>query len=152
MKIQGPKHIAEARVELVPLIDCVFLLLIFFMCAATMAKLDTSSQIDLPEASNAAKQKDPSNRGTVNIPPSGTITVTGQTVTEAAPFYVFGELVNEAGLKKIIGEKVKTTPNLQLYIRCDRNARFKLVRRAMAACAEAGIDDVIFGTYGAEEE
>jgi biopolymer transport protein ExbD len=152
MKIKGPAHIPEAHVELVPLIDCVFLLLIFFMCAATMAKLDTSSQISLPDASNAAEQKDPKDRGTVNIPPVGMLTVTGETVTEARPFFVFGQLVGEDGLKKMIAEKIKTTPNLQLYIRCDKDARFKLVRRAMAACAEAGVDDVIFGTYGAIED
>ena len=40
MKVKRSSDVPEARVELVPLIDCVFLLLVFFMCAATMSRVD----------------------------------------------------------------------------------------------------------------
>ena len=35
-------------------------------------------------------------------------------------------------------------------MRVDRNAEFKTVKRAIRACANAGIFDIIFGTYQAE--
>jgi biopolymer transport protein ExbD len=147
MKIGKTEEIEEARVELVPLIDCVFLLLIFFMCSATMAKVDITSDVRLPIASNAAEQKDPSNRGTVNILFPGTRAKDGQIASDDKPFVVFGKLVTDDELQRTIETQLKTQPNLRLYIRADRQVKFALVRRAMAACANAGIQDVIFGAY-----
>lgn len=147
MKINSDKEVAEAKVELIPLIDCVFLLLIFFMCAATMTKKDTSSEVRLPIASNAAEQKDPSHRGTVNVLPVGSRTPGGEVVTAEKPFLVYGALVDEAGLQREIAERAKADPLLKLYLRADRNVKFDVVRRAMAACAAAGISDVVFGSY-----
>ena len=147
MRIKRSQEIPEAKVELVPLIDCVFLLLIFFMCCATMTKVDTSASVRLPVASNGAEQKDPGNRGTVNILPSGGISPDGQVVTDQKPFLVYGNLVNDEGLTKAIADHVKEDPNTKLYLRADKKVKFGLVRRAMAACASAGVSDVIFGTY-----
>jgi biopolymer transport protein ExbD len=147
MKFHHHDEIAEARVELVPLIDCVFLLLIFFMCAATMSKVDAPTSVKLPVASNAAEQKDPSRRGTVNIVPVGSVTPNGQVATEERPFLVYGKLVNEDELTKAMEERIKTEPALRLYLRADHNVKFAVVRRAMGACAAAGVSDVIFATY-----
>jgi len=147
MKIGKTKEIEEARVELVPLIDCVFLLLIFFMCSATMSKLDAPTEVRLPVATNAAKQKDPSRRGTVNVMRTGEKTPSGEIATDARPFLVFGKLVNDEGLQKLMEEQLKVEPSMRLYLRADREAKFSIVRRAMAACAAAGLSDVIFATY-----
>jgi len=131
----------------VPLIDCVFLLLIFFMCAATMTKVDISSDVKLPVASNAAEQKDPSNRGTVNVLVPGVRALDGQIASVDKPFVVYGKLVNDDGLQNVITKQLKTEPNLRLYLRADRRVTFALIRRAMVACANAGVSDVIFGAY-----
>lgn len=147
MKLRQPEEIPEARVELVPLIDCVFLLLIFFMCAATMTKVDISSDVKLPIASNAAEQKDPSNRGTVNVLLQGVLAKDGQRATEDKPFVIYGKLVGDDELQRTIETQLKTQPTLRLYLRADRRVKFALIRRAMAACANAGVADVIFGTY-----
>ena len=147
MKVAGAKEIPEARVELVPLIDCVFLLLIFFMCCASMSSVDTSREVQLPVATNAAEQKDPSHRGTVNILPVGVHTPEGELVTDAKPFRVYGTLVDDQELQRIIAEHVKDDPALRLYLRADRQAKFVMIRRAMTACANAGVADVIFATH-----
>ena len=147
MRIKQPSEIEEARVELVPLIDCVFLLLIFFMCSATMSKLDAPTEVSLPVATNAAKQKDPSRRGTVNVMKVGDRTPAGELATEERPFLVFGKLVNDEGLQKLMEQHVKEEPTMRLYLRADRDVKFAIVRRAMSACAAAGVSDVIFATY-----
>lgn len=147
MKIGRPTEVAEARVELVPLIDCVFLLLIFFMCAATMSKVDTPTSVKLPVASNAAKQTDPSRRGTVNVMPPGSVTPAGEVATAARPFLVYGKLVDDDGLQRLMAEHLKAEPNMRLYLRADHRVHFAVVRRAMAACAAAGVSDVIFATF-----
>ena len=147
MKIAGAHEIPEARVELVPLIDCVFLLLIFFMCAATMAKVDSAADINLPVATNGAEQKDPKDRGTVNVMLPGSRTIRGEVVTDEKPFMVAGDLLSDLEVQKVIEAKIKETPNLRLYLRADRRVKFTLVRRAMADCAAAGVSDVIFATH-----
>ena len=147
MKAKRSHEIEDARVELVPLIDCVFLLLIFFMCAATMTKVDAPTEVSLPIASNGAEQKDPSMRGTVNIVPIGGRAPSGELSTEEKPFLVFGQLVSDEGLQTAMVERLKEEKNMRLYLRADRTVKFQLVKRAMTACAAAGISDVIFATY-----
>jgi biopolymer transport protein ExbD len=147
MKLSRSTDIPEARVELVPLIDCVFLLLIFFMCAATMTKVDAPTEVNLPIASNGAEQKDPSRRGTVNVMPVGGRAPSGEIATLERPFLVFGQLLNDEGLQNLMVEHLKTEPGMRLYLRADTRSKFAVIKRAMTACAAAGVSDVIFATY-----
>ncbi|MFH0879647.1 MAG: biopolymer transporter ExbD [Lentisphaerota bacterium] len=137
----------EAAVDMTPMIDCVFLLLIFFMCAATMSKVDFTPEVKLPIAPKAAVPEDLRGRGTINILPLGTSLGTGESVTEQKPFLVYGRLMDEADLLSAITEKKNADPELRIYMRVDRDADFSLVRRAIKACAGAGVFDIIFGTF-----
>lgn len=130
-----------------PMIDMVFLLLIFFMCAATMSQVDLTPDIQLPIAPKAAVPEDLRNRGTINILPVGTITTAGETVTKRRPFMVYGQMMDESELKKSITARLVENPDLRVNMRIDRNANFALVRRAIRACAEAGVFDIIFASY-----
>ena len=136
----------ELGVDMTPMIDCVFLLLIFFMCAATMSKVDLTPEVMLPVAPKAAVPDDLRGRGVVNILPVGTETVPAGRVTEKTPFLVYRELVDDAGLQKAIAARRAEDPELRVYMRIDRNAEFALVGRAIKACAGAGVMDIIFAT------
>lgn len=136
----------EASVDMTPMIDCVFLLLIFFMVCATMSKVDQTPEVVLPIAPKAAIPDDLRGRGVVNIVPLGT-PVGGGATSEDTPFIIYGQVVDEPGLVKAIGERRATEPELRIYMRVDRNAEFKIVKRAIRACANAGIFDIIFGTF-----
>ena len=134
-------------IDMTPMIDCVFLLLIFFMCAATMSKVDFTPELKLPVAPKAQVPEDLRDRGTINILPIGALTGLGETVTREKPFMIYGRLVDEQDLKKEIEgirEKVK---ELRVYMRIDRDVEFQMVRRGIKACAEAGVFDIVFGTY-----
>jgi biopolymer transport protein ExbD len=63
------------------------------------------------------------------------------------PFLVFCQLVNDEGLELAMKDHVKIEPNMRLYLRADRTVKFHRVKRAMTACAVAGVSDVIFATY-----
>ena len=133
---------------MVPLIDCVFLLIIFFMFSANMSKVDMTPEVALPEARKGKVPDDASGRGTVNILPEGFATERG-VVSKEKPFMVMGDLVDDKGLTDVISARVKEDPKLKLYLRVDKDTEFQLVRRAISACAQAGVFDVIFGTYPA---
>ena len=138
---------AEPSMDMTPMIDCVFLLLIFFMCAATMSKVDMTPEVRLAVAPKAAVPEDLRGRGVINILPEGTVTSSGGTVSEDLPFLVYGELMDDKGLQKIIAGRRQEDPELRVYLRVDRDAEFKTVRRAIKACAAAGVFDIIFGTF-----
>lgn len=148
MKLRPPAE-PEATIDMTPMIDCVFLLLIFFMIAATMSKVDLTPEVRLPIAPKAAIPEDLRGRGVVNIVPLGTPAGGGAT-SEATPFIIAGQLVDEPGLMKAIADRRATEPELRVYLRVDRNAEFKTVKRAIRACANAGIFDIIFGTFQSE--
>lgn len=147
MRIKNISSFKEAKIDMTPMIDCVFLNLIFFMCASTMTRLDKSTEVSLPVASHAAEQKDDKNRGTVNVLLPGMQTKDGQVASDSKPFVIYGQLQSDDELQRVIEVQLKTQPNLRLYLRADRQVNFALIRRAMAACANAGVADVIFGTY-----
>ena len=144
-------EIEETHIELVPLIDCVFLLLIFFMCSATMSRVDITPEVALPEAPKAAVPEDSSGRGRVNILPIGATTPDNHVVTAEKPFLVFGTLMDDKTLESAIRDQIKQIPKLKLYLRVDKNVPFSMVRRAITACANAGVYDIIFATFPGEE-
>ena len=148
MKLKKPDE-PEATVDMTPMIDCVFQLLIFFMVCATMSKVDQTPEVLLPIAPKAALQEDLRGRGVINILPLGTAVGSGAT-TEDKPFIIAGQVTDEPGLAKAISERLKTEPNLRVYMRVDRNAEFKTVKRAIRACANAGVFDIIFGAFQSE--
>jgi biopolymer transport protein ExbD len=150
MKLRKPPE-PDATVDMTPMIDCVFLLLIFFMVSATMSKVDQTPEVTLPVAPKAAIPDDLRGRGVVNIVPLGT-PVGGSATTETTPFIIYGQLTDEPGLVKAITDRRATEPNLRIYMRVDHDAEFKTVKRAIRACANAGIFDIIFATFQSKSD
>ena len=145
MKLRSPEE-PEANIDMTPMIDCVFLLLIFFMIAATMSKVDQTPEVKLPIAPMASIPEDLRNRGVVNIVPLGTPAAGGAT-SEDMPFIVYGQLMDEPGLVKAISERRVTEHDLRVDMRVARTAEVRTVQRAIRACAGAGVFDIIFGTF-----
>ena len=148
MKLRRPEE-PLADIDMTPMIDCVFLLLIFFMVSATMSQVDQTPEVVLPVAPRAAIPEDLRNRGVINILPLGT-PAAGAATSEELPFLIAGQLADEPGLSKLIAGRLEDDPNLSIYMRVDRNAEFKTVKRAIRACANAGVFDIIFGTFQSE--
>lgn len=129
------------------MIDMVFLLLVFFMTAATLSKVDFTPEIELPVAPKAQVPDDLRARGTINILPEAFVLSDGRAVTKDAPFMISGEFVDAAGLTEQIASLSETEPDLRVYMRVDKNTEFRKVREAIAACAQAGIFNIVFASY-----
>jgi biopolymer transport protein ExbD len=130
----------ESKLDMSPMIDMVFLLLIFFIVNATAIIVQTDPKVLPPIAKNSLKQKDGRGRIVVNVRPDGTYT------NEA--FEILGgkeeitDLVDKER-KKI--EALGLVP--KLHLRGDQRAVFKYSRTAISAAADAGVSQVVFAVY-----
>jgi len=124
----------HAEIDMAPLIDMVFLLLIFFMCTATLSQVDFTPDVVLPVAPRAQVPDDLRDRGTVNILPDG-------------KFMIAGKYVSEKEMIEIMKEQREENPELKLYLRANKEVPFEKVKQVLRACADAGIYDIIFGAF-----
>jgi biopolymer transport protein TolR len=110
-----------ADINVTPLVDVMLVLLIVFMVTAPL--LSTSLRIELPEV-QASNQPIKDSKLVVSIDKNEKI--------------FFGDIETPN-----IEEALRTNPRVQseheLYIRADREARYKVVARAVAAARAAGV-------------
>lgn len=89
------KQKEEVSVNLTPLIDVVFLLLIFFMVSTTFTK-ETHLEISLPEADGEAVES-PVKSLEVLIGVDGRYTINGQTLLNSQPETLRRAIIDQAG-------------------------------------------------------
>jgi len=129
----------ETGIELTPLIDVVFLLLIFFMISTTFTK-ETKLQINLPEASGDAVIDQPRTLE-VQVSANSTYAIS----TDQSPEGRALINSNRATLLKALSE-YKDTPNLLLVIRADQKAPHETVIRVLDVAQQVGLSNVTFAT------
>ncbi len=130
----------EAKVDMSPMIDMVFLLLIFFIVNATAIIVQTDPKVLPPVAANSIRQKDGSGRIVVNVRGDGTYTNEKfEVMNDKAAIF---DLVKK---EKAEMEQQGITP--KLHLRGDQEVVFKYSRTAISAAAEAGVTQVVFAVY-----
>ncbi|NQT94120.1 MAG: biopolymer transporter ExbD [Lentisphaerae bacterium] len=132
MKIPLPEE-GDAKFAMAPMIDMVFLLLVFFMCASHLSTVQ-SVELEIPTATRAVVPKERPDRYVVNITRDGRI------------FGGSAELTMEE-LKAAVKQQKDAIPSIKIYLRADQQTKHKEIRRVMSAMAEMGIDDFIFGAF-----
>lgn len=126
MRLRRTSRRPEAEINIAPLIDVVFLLIIFSMVVSQFTKVQ-SEEIELPEASQGdAADLAPAPRLIVNVSADGNVVVDGRPVAPAELDTLL------AGLG----------PDPEVVIRGDRATAWRTVRRIMQACAARGISKV----------
>lgn len=130
----------EASVELTPLIDVVFLLLIFFMVSTTFVR-ETQLKIDLPEAQGEASERDP-DVVEIGIDRSGSYAINGVSVANKQLQTLMRALEATTG-----GDSSKS-----LIITADANASHQSVVRAMDAAGRLGLTRLSITTSAPEDE
>ena len=125
MKFQHQK-LEDVNVNLTPLIDVVFLLLIFFMVSTTFTK-ETHLSIDLPEASGEASA-DADDQIEILISESGEYTINARALVD--------EKIDT--LKQAIRQVSGGDTSLPMVITADAQTPHESVVRAMDAAGQMG--------------
>ncbi|NWK57105.1 biopolymer transporter ExbD [Verrucomicrobiaceae bacterium N1E253] len=136
----------ELKVDMSPMIDMVFLLLIFFIVASTVIVVKQDAEVDPPVAENSKKAKDGKGRIVINVRSDGTFRAEVSSLE-----FPDAEAIEDYVKKKKDEEKAKGLTPI-IHLRGDKGVSFKHVRTVIRASARAGVDNVIFSVYGFDKK
>ncbi len=139
MNFGSPQEQDETNIELTPLIDVVFLLLIFFMISTTFTK-ETSLKINLPESSGEQNSAQPTS---VEVQIGADSQYAIATSSEGAARALINS--NRDTLKRALAE-FQSQQQILLIIRADRKAPHESVIKVMDVAQELGLTNITFAT------
>jgi biopolymer transport protein ExbD len=130
MKIGSPLPRKKARIEIIPLIDIMFFLLVSFMLVSvSMIKME-AIKMDLPVAKQASK--------------AAAIEFLNIDVNQAGDPFIENKLVTALQLQTVLSNKMVLTTNLQVYIRGHKEASHGSVIHILDLVRGQGIQKVSF--------
>lgn len=131
------------KMDMSPMIDMVFLLLIFFMIASQMITIKMDPDVLPPVADMSIKGKVFKGRFVVNIYEDGTFKdVDWKVITE--------EQITER-IKKLAEQQKNTKNPAKLHIRADRLAPVLSIKKVAKAAGAGGVSTIIFGSYSTKK-
>jgi len=126
----------DYMVDITPLVDVVFLMLIFFMVSTTFS-VSSSLKLDLP-SSHAKTQPKEDKQVTISINANGSL-------------YVQDELVSDADLRKRILNVSKGNPKVRVVLRADAETRHKRVVYVLDTLRQLGMSKVGIATVAPKQ-
>ena len=118
------------KLDLIPMINIVFLLLIFFMLTATTPSKE-GTKVELPKARTGEK----SNKQYVNV-----------TIDKKGVLQLEGETITFDALPAQLEKKVNGQKNIVISIHADKVIEFELFGKVIELAKQAGAEDFILAT------
>jgi biopolymer transport protein ExbD len=136
MRIRDDDSAEEFVINMTPVIDVVFLLMIFFMLATTYMNPEKQLELDLPRAESGTEAKDLPEELVINVFKDGSMILSGQPV-------------DQEGLRAGLERAARSDPEVPVIIRGDRDARHEAIVSVMDACGVVGLANLSVGTLDA---
>ncbi len=136
MRVPTAHRSHRLEMNMTPMIDVVFLLIIFFLVASHLVKQEVQANVELPQAATGIEQQES------RSPP-----VTINVVAEGDQYVVKlgAESVERDELASRLAAHVKKKGReLEIRIRADRSTPYQVVEPIMVTCARLGIWNVKF--------
>ncbi len=130
MKFTDSKKSKGVDINLTPLIDVVFLLLIFFMVSTTFIYSD-ALKIELPKA----KGENTEIKENINI-----------VITADGEININGDIISKAGLRNKLSSLKKQNPKATVVLQADKNSTHGDVVFVMDNCKQVGFDKLAIAT------
>jgi len=132
MRIPSPQDEGHTPINLMPLIDMVFLLLIFFLVATSFAQEERDQRVKLPITSSPKPLSAPPRQVIINILVDGTTKV-------GARVYDRDQLTN------LLARVARNEPDRMVLIRADERSLHKYFAGVASLCKKVGINEVKIG-------
>jgi biopolymer transport protein ExbD len=120
---------ATAEIAMTPLIDMMFLLIIFFLVSTAFIDPEKDQNIRLPEVAEGVARRKAPEEMIINVRQGGVLVVSGRIVT-----------LEE--LQEQLHQAVRTDPNQVVRVRGDAMAYHQQVVRVLEACQKANVKTV----------
>lgn len=135
MKIKRRK-IKRGRIEIIPMIDTIVILLIFYMTFSRFAEATREANLELPESRAGDEFKQLPNQMIINM----------YSADDIAIDKVKYKIEDVPGLLRQIKQSDPRFANMSVILRASRDMTYADLSSFMKACAKAGIADVTFTT------
>jgi biopolymer transport protein ExbD len=135
MRIQR-QEMKKARIEIIPMIDTIFFLLVFFMVTSLSMVQWSTHKVNLPISATA--QLKPEEKVIVTVSREGVIYVDQKTVHDA-------ELLGE------LSARVKQNPALTVVLNCDKQQHMAQFMHVFDLVKQANAADVMVATAPRDE-
>ncbi len=137
------REVFEARedsFQIAPLIDIVFILLVFFIVTGALAAEEKETRIRLPETSSAVTRRRQRLDIVVNV-------------TQAGQILIHNQVYSVEKLRKVLAEVQRTARSVpvSVIIRADGKSLHEDVVKVIDACASARLKNVSFVSVNARE-
>lgn len=137
-----PEHTrgSDLTFNMTPMIDVVFLLIIFFLVSSHLARQEVQMPLPLPTASSGERPIETAvRRVTINVLGDGRLMFAGKPVeVEQLP-------------ERLAVARSESGDDLEIRIRSDRSVAYQHVEPILLACARTGIWNVAFAVYRPED-
>ncbi len=127
MRIRSRTPESEELIDMSPLLDVLFILIIFFLLTTTFREEEIDHEINLPvDARNQSTTNSANALIKINIRESGAYIYMGRQVTE--------EQIDLA-----LQQEVIKRPEVKVLIRCDQEAKHLYLANVMSICRHQGV-------------
>jgi len=138
MKFRKPS-LEPAGMQLAPMIDIVFLLLIFFIVTWQFSRSETEMKISVPSSQEGADPKRVLGEIIVNV------RVTGEVV-------VGGQVMSQTQLRGKLAAIARQHKNQPIRLRGDADCAYQTIVEVIDTCQKAGIWNISFATQRKKAE
>jgi biopolymer transport protein ExbD len=139
MKIPSTSSHGHVGFNMTPMIDVVFLLIIFFLVSSHLARRENRIAVELPMAASGQDElASATPRVTLTIKSDGTVLLSGE------PFRI-DELP-----RRLAAQRAQVGDEMELRIRGDRSVPYHIVEPILEGAAQAGVWNVSFAVVERE--
>jgi biopolymer transport protein ExbD len=139
MRVPSHARAGEIGINMTPMIDVVFQLIIFFLLSGHLAQQEIHLELPLPTAgSGESPDEEEKSRLTINVRGDGGLLIANRLV---APDQL---------QQRLSQERTAAGADLEVRIRSDRTVPYETIEPILLAAARAGVWNVTFSVYREE--
>ena|GEM_PF-237748 len=127
-----PRHdVSDPRVDMIPLVDVIFLVLVAFIYASMFLTQKTGLPVDLPDASQSELER---------------LDVMTITITRDGTLFLNKQAVSPVELEQALSLARTNNPDIRLFVMADQDARLDPLVIAMDIARKVGIEGLTIAT------
>jgi biopolymer transport protein ExbD len=123
MRLQRKGTLKKARIEIIPMIDTIFFLLVFFMISTLSMARFTGVQVNLPKAASGTQ------------PPTETVVIS---ITKEGQLFFNKNTVSEESLHQLLRAELVKSPELLVVVNADDGVQHGKVVEIMDQARQTG--------------